>query len=88
MSIFSNDSNALWLIQWESFVSILEQDSGCSSDFSNKSRVVILNVDVFVDNGIIQICFWILVAVGIQCPRIEVDWDLGSVSSDLEKYYS
>lgn len=64
MGIFSDDGNALWLLEREDLVLVLQQHGGRSANLTDKMGVVVFNVDVPVDLGEVLLGLWVKVAKG------------------------
>ena len=64
-------------------VVVLEQNSTCCSLSANLGGMVLLYIDVGVDQDLVGTCVEMLWAVTVECPGVEVDWDLIFVTTDI-----
>ena len=83
MSILSDNSHALWLVEWKSVLAVLQENCGFTANFSDNILVVCLNIDVPVDLAVAFVGLGVLVAKGFLAPRIEVGWYSDLVSTNF-----
>jgi hypothetical protein len=83
MSILSDNSHALWFVEWKSILAVLQENCRFTSNFSDDILVVSLNIDVPVDLAVAFVGLGVLVTEGFLAPRIEVGWYSDLVSADF-----